>query len=193
MLLAQDVLSRNKGATVIFDVKCSQRLGEAIRKAGGKPLMWKTGHSLIKAKLKETGAPIAGEMSGHIFFAERWYGFDDGTYTAARMLEILSRSKNPSAVLNALPTSYSTPELNVACAEGEQHALVKKLQASAQTSFPGAREHRHHRRRARRLRRWLRPDPRVEHHAGARAALRRPHRRRAAPHRALTSWRSCAR
>ncbi len=140
MLLAQDVLSRNKGATVIFDVKCSQRLGEAIRKAGGKAMMWKTGHSLIKAKLKETGAPIAGEMSGHIFFAERWYGFDDGTYTAARMLEILSRSKNPSAVLNALPTSHATPELNVACAEGEQHALVKQLQARAQTSFPGAEQ-----------------------------------------------------
>lgn len=140
MLLAQDVLTRNKGATVIFDVKCSQRLGEAIRKAGGKPMMWKTGHSLIKAKLKETGAPIAGEMSGHIFFAERWYGFDDGTYTAARMLEILSRSKNPSTVLNALPTSHATPELNVACAEGEQHALVKQLQARAQTSFPGAEQ-----------------------------------------------------
>ncbi len=140
MLLARDVLSRNKGATIIFDVKCSQRLAAAIREAGGKPLMWKTGHSLIKAKLKETGSPIAGEMSGHIFFAERWYGFDDGTYTAARVLEILSRSKNPSAVLNALPTSHATPELNVACAEGEQHAIVKTLQARAATSFPGAQE-----------------------------------------------------
>ena len=140
MLLAQDVLSRHQGAPIIFDVKCSQRLSAAIRGAGGTPLMWKTGHSLIKAKLRETGAPIAGEMSGHIFFAERWYGFDDGTYTAARMLEILSRTKDPSAVLNALPTSHSTPELNVACAEGEQHALVKQLQARAQTSFPGAQE-----------------------------------------------------
>jgi phosphomannomutase len=140
MLLAQDVLSRNKGATIIFDVKCSQRLGAAIRDAGGTPLMWKTGHSLIKAKLRETGAPLAGEMSGHIFFAERWYGFDDGTYTAARMLEILSRTRDPSAVLNALPTSHATPELNVACAEGEQHALVTQLQARAHESFPGAQD-----------------------------------------------------
>ena len=96
MLFATDVLSRNPGGTIIYDVKCTQRLAPAIRAAGGKPLMWQTGHSLVKAKLKETGAPLAGEMSGHIFFAERWYGFDDATYTAARLLEILSRSKNPS-------------------------------------------------------------------------------------------------
>ena len=136
MLLAADVLKRNRGATVIFDVKCSQRLAPAIKKAGGKPLMYKTGHSLIKAKMKELGAPIAGEMSGHIFFGERWYGFDDATYTAARMLEILSRSKNPSAVLDALPSSFSTPELNVPCAEGEPHQVVSALQAQA--DFPGA-------------------------------------------------------
>jgi phosphomannomutase len=136
MLLATDVLSRHKGGTVIFDVKCSQRLAPAIRKAGGKPLMYKTGHSLIKAKMKEIGAPIAGEMSGHIFFGERWYGFDDATYTAGRVLEILSRSKNPSAVLNALPTSFSTPELNVPCAEGEPARLVELLQKNAR--FPGA-------------------------------------------------------
>ena len=136
MLLATDVLKRNKGATVIFDVKCSQRLAPAIKKAGGKPMMYKTGHSLIKAKMKELGAPIAGEMSGHIFFGERWYGFDDATYTAARMLEILSRSKNPSAVLDALPSSFSTPELNVPCVEGEQHSVVTALQAQA--DFPGA-------------------------------------------------------
>jgi phosphomannomutase len=136
MLLATDVLSRNRGGTVIFDVKCSQRLAPAIRKAGGKPLMYKTGHSLIKAKMKEIGAPIAGEMSGHIFFGERWYGFDDATYTAARVLEILSRSNNPSQVLNALPTSFSTPELNVPCAEGEPRRLVEMLQKSAR--FPGA-------------------------------------------------------
>jgi phosphomannomutase len=91
--------------------------------------MWKTGHSLVKAKMKSVGAPIAGEMSGHIFFGERWYGFDDATYTAARMLEILSRAKNPSRVLNALPTSHNTPELNVPCAEGEHHAVVAELQA----------------------------------------------------------------
>jgi phosphomannomutase len=136
MLLAQDVLSRNQGATIIYDVKCTQRLAPAIKAAGGRALMWKTGHSLIKAKLREIGSPLAGEMSGHIFFGERWYGFDDATYTAARMLEILSRSKDPSAVLNGLPTSFSTPELNVACAEGEHHQIVQKLQKDA--TFPGA-------------------------------------------------------
>jgi phosphomannomutase len=141
MLLAQDILARNPGGTVIFDVKCSQRLAPAIRAAGGVPLMWKTGHSLIKAKLKEVKAPIAGEMSGHIFFGERWYGFDDATYTAARMLEILSRARNPSRVLDALPTSHSTPELNVHCAEGEHHAAVTELQArvaDGRLAFAGA-------------------------------------------------------
>ena len=136
MLLARDVLSRNPGGTVIFDVKCSQRLPVVIREAGGVPMMYKTGHSLIKAKMKELAAPIAGEMSGHIFLGERWYGFDDAMYTCARVLEILSRSADPSAVLDALPTSYSTPELNVACAEGEPHKLVAELQATAK--FPGA-------------------------------------------------------
>ena len=101
--------------------------------------MWKTGHSLIKAKLKETGAPLAGEMSGHIFFNERWYGFDDATYTAARLLEILSRSDDPSAVLNALPTSFSTPELNVPCAEGE-HQRGDREAAARRAKFPGATE-----------------------------------------------------
>ena len=129
MLFARDILKRHKGAQIIFDVKCSQRLPVAIRKAGGKPLLWKTGHSLIKAKLKETGAPFAGEMSGHLFFGERWYGFDDAMYTAARLLEILSREKNPSAFLDALPTSFNTPELNVPCAEGEHHAVVAELLA----------------------------------------------------------------
>ncbi len=136
MLYAQDILSRNPGATIIYDVKCSQRLPQAIREAGGVPLMWKTGHSLVKAKLKETGAPIAGEMSGHIFFGERWYGFDDAMYTAARLLEILSRFEDPSAVLNALPTSYSTPELNVPVPAGNQHEVVAQL--VAQADFPGA-------------------------------------------------------
>jgi phosphomannomutase len=138
MLFARDVLARNPGASVIYDVKCTQRLAPAIREAGGVPLMWQTGHSLIKAKLRETGAPLAGEMSGHIFFAERWYGFDDATYTAARLLEILTRSADPSAVLNALPTSHSTPELNVPCAEGEPRSVIKRLLAEAR--FPGARE-----------------------------------------------------
>ena len=138
MLFAKDVLSRNAGATIIFDVKCTQRLAPVIRKAGGKPLMWKTGHSLVKAKMKQVKAPLAGEMSGHIFFGERWYGFDDATYTAARLLEILSRSKDPSRVLNALPTSFNTPELNVPCAEGEPKVLVQKLLETAK--FPGALE-----------------------------------------------------
>ncbi len=136
MLFARDILQRHPGAQIIYDVKCSQRLTEVVREAGGEPLMWKTGHSLVKAKLKETGAPIAGEMSGHIFFSERWYGFDDGMYTAARLLEILSREQDPSAVLNALPQSFNTPELNVACEEGEPHALIEKLRETAQ--FPGS-------------------------------------------------------
>jgi phosphomannomutase len=136
MLFATDILKRNRGATIIYDVKCTQRLAPLIRKGGGVPLMWKTGHSLMKAKLRESGAPIAGEMSGHIFFGERWYGFDDATYTAARLLEIVSRSANPSKVLNALPTSFSTPELNVPCAEGEPAKVVEQLLATAK--FPGA-------------------------------------------------------
>ena len=141
MLFARDILKRHKGGTVIFDVKCSQRLPVVIRKAGGKPLMWKTGHSLIKAKLRETGAPLGGEMSGHLFFGERWYGFDDAMYTAGRLLEILSREKNPSAFLDALPTSFSTPELNVPCAEGEHHAVVTELLArvaDGRLKFEGA-------------------------------------------------------
>ncbi len=138
ILYVRDILPRHPGAPILFDVKCSQRLVSAIRDSGGEPVMWKTGHSLIKAEMRNRKAPIAGEMSGHIFFGERWYGFDDATYTAARLLEILSRSKNPSAVLNALPTSHSTPELNVACAEGEHHAVVEKLRQTAR--FPGASE-----------------------------------------------------
>jgi phosphomannomutase len=129
MLLATDVLERHPGATIIYDVKCTQRLAPVIRAAGGVPMIYKTGHSLIKAKMAELKTPIAGEMSGHIFFGERWYGFDDATYCAARMLEILSRAKDPSAVLNALPTSFNTPELNVPCAEGEHHRVVAELQA----------------------------------------------------------------
>jgi phosphomannomutase len=136
MLFAKDVLSRVPGAPIIFDVKCSQRLAVAIREAGGVPVMYKTGHSLVKAKLKELKSPFAGEMSGHIFFGERWYGFDDATYTAARLLEILSKVADPSAVLNALPTSFSTPELNVACAEGEHHEVIDKLRQTAK--FDGA-------------------------------------------------------
>ena len=135
MLFAQDVLSRVPGGHILFDVKCTQRLAPAIEAAGGKPLMYKTGHSLIKARMKELNSPLGGEMSGHIFFKERWFGFDDGTYAGCRLLEILSRSTDPSAVLNALPTSFSTPELNVACAEGEPHRLTTELQALAAGTF----------------------------------------------------------
>jgi phosphomannomutase len=138
MLFARDVLKRRPGATILFDVKCSQRLATLIRDSGGTPMMWKTGHSLVKAKMREIGAPLAGEMSGHIFFGERWYGFDDATYTAARLLEILSASADPSAVLNELPDSFSTPELNVACAEGEPAEVVARLQKEAR--FPGAQD-----------------------------------------------------
>ena len=135
MLFAQDVLSRVPGGHILFDVKCTQRLAPAIVAAGGVPVMYKTGHSLIKARMKELDSPLGGEMSGHIFFKERWFGFDDGTYAGCRLLEILSRSSDPSAVLNGLPTSFSTPELNVACAEGEPHQLTAQLQALAADTF----------------------------------------------------------
>ncbi len=136
ILFSQDVLSRVPGGDIVFDVKCSQRLAPAIEAAGGVAHIYKTGHSLIKARMKELNSPLGGEMSGHIFFKERWYGFDDGTYAGARLLEIVSRSPNASDVLNALPTSFSTPELNVACAEGEPHAVVEKLVAMAKFDAP---------------------------------------------------------
>lgn len=126
-LFAQDVLQQVPNASIVFDVKCSQCLPQAITQAGGKPLMYKTGHSHIKAKMKAIDAPLGGEMSGHIFFKDRWYGFDDGTYAGARLLEIVSRFDDPSAILNALPSSFSTPEINIACDEGEPHQLVEKL------------------------------------------------------------------
>ncbi len=138
ILYARDVLTRCPGETIIYDVKCSRHVAVAIRQAGGVPLMWQTGHSLIKAKLAETGAPLAGEMSGHVFFKERWFGFDDGLYTGCRLLEILSRSANPSAVLEALPQGVSTPELKLEMAEGEPHALIKRLQTEG--AFDGATE-----------------------------------------------------
>ena len=143
MLFAQDVLSRVPGATILFDVKCLQRLAPAIEAAGGVPLMFKTGHSLIKAKMKAIeaegqAAPLGGEMSGHIFFKERWYGFDDGTYAGCRLLEIVSRSPDANAVLNGLPTSHSTPELNVKCAEGEPHRVTDALQKVAAEALAAA-------------------------------------------------------
>ncbi len=138
MLFAADVLTRNPGAQILYDVKCSRNLARSIRHQGGRPLMWMTGHALIKAKLKETGAPLAGEMSGHTFFKERWYGFDDGLYAGARLLEIVSRWKDANWPLKHLPNAVSTPELNLKMREGEPHALVAELQKTAK--FEGALE-----------------------------------------------------
>jgi phosphomannomutase/phosphoglucomutase len=138
MLFAQDILAANPGGEIIFDVKCTRRLAPWIRECGGRPTMWRTGHSLIKAKLKESGAPFAGEMSGHLFFNDRWPGFDDGLYAGARLLEILSRSADPSAVLNALPSAVSTPELHLHTTEGENFALVERLKSQA--TFAGAEQ-----------------------------------------------------
>jgi phosphomannomutase len=136
VLFARDVLSRVPGGAIVFDVKCSQRLAPAIAEAGGVPHMYKTGHSLIKAHMKVLNSPLGGEMSGHIFFKERWFGFDDGTYAGARLLEIVTRSPDANAVLHALPSSHSTPEINVACAEGEPHALVAQMVAQARFGAP---------------------------------------------------------
>ncbi len=138
MLFAADVLSRNPGGEIIFDVKCTRNLAPWIRAHGGKATMWKTGHSLIKAKMKESGALLAGEMSGHVFFKERWYGFDDGIYAGARLLEYVSGKPGVSAVFEQLPDSVNTPELQIKLKEGENYALVAKLQKSAR--FPDARE-----------------------------------------------------
>jgi phosphomannomutase/phosphoglucomutase len=138
MLFAADLLARNARATVIYDVKSTRNLKPWIAAHGGTPLLWKTGHSLIKQKMKQSGALLAGEMSGHTFFKERWYGFDDGIYAGARLLEILSRHAEPTAVLNALPDSLSTPELNATCGTESTHALIDRLAASAE--FPGATE-----------------------------------------------------
>ncbi len=132
ILFSQDVLSREPGATIVYDVKCSRHVGEQISAAGGHALMWQTGHSLIKHKMKLEGAALGGEMSGHIFFQERWYGFDDGLYTGARLLEILSRYQDPSAVLEALPQDISTPELKIQMQEGQPHTLIKRLQEQAE-------------------------------------------------------------
>jgi phosphomannomutase/phosphoglucomutase len=150
MLFARDVLAARPGAEIVFDVKCTRHIAPWVRQHGGRPTMWRTGHSLIKARLRETGAAFAGEMSGHLFFNDRWYGFDDGLYAGARLLEILARDADPSATLEALPDSSSTPELHLQTAEGENVRLVERLRALAQPapgaapaagrSFPGARE-----------------------------------------------------
>ena len=138
MLFAADVLSRNPGAEIIFDVKSTRKLFGWIRARGGKPTLWKTGHSFIKAKMKETGALLAGEMSGHIFFKERWFGFDDGLYAGARMLEYLSKQSDINATLHSLPDTVNTPELNITMPEGEHYTLMNKLQKIAK--FTGADE-----------------------------------------------------
>ncbi|MBY4678919.1 phosphomannomutase/phosphoglucomutase [Marinobacterium arenosum] len=132
MLFAEDIISRNPGAEIIYDVKCSRLLAETIRNAGGKPTMWKTGHSLIKGKMKQSGALLAGEMSGHIFFKERWFGFDDGLYSAARLLEILAgREQSADAVFAGYPEDISTPELNIEVCEESKFEIVAALQQQA--------------------------------------------------------------
>ncbi|RJF98356.1 phosphomannomutase/phosphoglucomutase [Noviherbaspirillum saxi] len=138
MLFAQDVLTRHPGKEILYDVKCTRHIGPWVKQHGGVPLMWKTGHSLVKAKLRETGAPLGGEMSGHVFFKDRWYGFDDGLYAGARLLELLTRMSDPSAALNALPQASSTPELHLHLEEGENVALIAKLQQDAR--FPDAEQ-----------------------------------------------------
>jgi len=138
MLLAEGVLKAEPGSEVIYDVKCSRHLARHIQAHGGVPMLWRTGHSLIKAKLKETGAPLAGEMSGHIFFKHRWYGFDDGLYAAARLLELLSQTDDASARLNALPNAVNTPELQLPMREGEHFEFVEQLKREGR--FPDARE-----------------------------------------------------
>ena len=129
MLFAKDVVSRNPGADIIFDVKCTRRLTPLISGYGGRPVMWKTGHSLIKKKMKETGALLAGEMSGHVFFKERWFGFDDGIYAAARLLEILSQDRRDAEhVFNAFPNDISTPEINIQVTEQSKFSIIDRLQ-----------------------------------------------------------------
>jgi phosphomannomutase / phosphoglucomutase len=138
MLFADDVLSRNPGAEIIFDVKSTRNLFDWIRQRGGKPTLWKTGHSFIKAKMRESGALLAGEMSGHIFLKDRWYGFDDGLYAGARLLEYLSRQADIDATLHGLPDTVNTPELQIRMNEGEHYSLMAKLQETAK--FPDAKE-----------------------------------------------------
>ena len=139
MVHATDVLEREPGATVVFDVKCSSLLPRVIEESGGTPVMARTGHSFIKAKMRETQAALAGEMSGHLFFQERWYGFDDGIYAAARLLQILAEKEEPaSAVFAALPQACVTPEINIPFeVDGDQHRFIEKFSACAE--FPGAR------------------------------------------------------
>jgi phosphomannomutase / phosphoglucomutase len=140
MLFARDVLTRNPGATIIYDVKCTGKLQPLILQAGGSPIMWKTGHSLIKAKMRETDAELAGEMSGHFFFRERWYGFDDGIYSASRLMEIIAadpEGRTPQQIFDGLPKGSSTPELKIQMVEGEHYRFIEKFKEKS--SFEGAR------------------------------------------------------
>jgi phosphomannomutase/phosphoglucomutase len=142
MIFARDILSRNPGAEIIYDVKCTNNLAEVIKQAGGVPVMYKTGHSFIKAKLKETGALLAGEMSGHIFIKERYFGFDDAIYSAARLLEamvVFSEGRTTAEVFAELPDAVNTPELNVQMQEGENFAFMEKMQQAAREKFNGAK------------------------------------------------------
>ncbi len=171
MLFAQDVLSRVPGGEIVFDVKCTQRLAPAIAQAGGVPVMFKTGHSLIKARMKETHSPLGGEMSGHIFFKERWFGFDDGTYAGCRLLEILSRSARPQR--RAQRSAHQPLNTRTECDLRRGRAAPPHGRAAG----PGDQRlcrtcaDQHHRRPACGLARWFRPDPRQQHHARAGAAF----------------------
>ena len=127
-LLSRDVLKRNPGKTIIFDVKCSRLLPEEIAKAGGRPLMWKTGHSLIKSKMKEENAPLAGEMSGHIFFKDGYFGFDDGIYVSLRLVQVLSmQEKSLAELVDSLPKYVSTPEIRISCPDEQKFDVVRRL------------------------------------------------------------------
>jgi Phosphomannomutase len=140
MLFAADVLARHPGADVVFDVKCSAKLAEVITDNAGVPVMWKTGHSLIRSKVAELGAPLGGDMSGHIFFADRWYGFDDAIYAGARLLELLSQDGRSSAeVFAELPESVGTPEIRLTLAEGEPNRIMKALEKRLLADFEQAR------------------------------------------------------
>lgn len=139
MLFARDVLEQQPGAPIVFDVKCSKYLAQEIAKYGGEPILWKTGHSLVKAKMQQTGAALAGEMSGHIFFKHNWYGFDDGVYSAARLLQAVAKQDKPlSALFAEFPDSVNTPELNISVPEAEKFAVVERMLAQAEAHFPDA-------------------------------------------------------
>jgi phosphomannomutase/phosphoglucomutase len=139
MLFAKALLAETPGAKIIYDVKCTSHLADLINQSGGVPIMWKTGHSMIKAKMLESGAQIAGEMSGHFFFKDRWYGFDDALYAGARLLEILAASdENSAAVFDKIPNSVNTPEMKISVSDEEKFGLMQQLIASAQ--FDTAKE-----------------------------------------------------